>query len=721
MPTSFHVFLWGMHSRPVTRHRPSSRPSERVERSQVESPKEAVNPHQSLSFVDLTLEDIHAAIIAEDPNWNFQLDFWQAVLLGAAAPEFRCMQNRTLGFWAKSFQRWQLLRKQQEMSDRCTVGQLEKVFQGFARPRCLELGKLFGGLRSLSGVSFEKTSVSLAEIFTAGVLMSEIISSTNKLRFVFGMVDTQGRNSLSQKEFGTFVQNFIHGLSCAFGLCMPSAGKEEQKAVPTRGSWSSLLLQRRHSSAWSNCDEEHRTRYVQVPKPEAIHLIAQRLYTRISRKVARTIVKLHSSLQNDVDRAAVVAAIKARQASSEHPAATGQQEQRLPFPVLLDWCFRLVQDPLAIPYALAIERFCPRETSADDNPENFEVDEEQMFHLSPGGASAPDEREAEAAQYMPSRADVLAARYVYNFAAEQNYFSLSPSELEHAMIQAGHSDVEFAIRLQNACVQAENIRSKQRKPSFMRFLRLLYAWAMPKHLRMFERWCHQYDELQERKAQLKTDLKSMKDFFACVETFKTMPVLPQQEKDKILQDFTRLDIEKKGFVEVSELKRVMGGNQTESLIGEYDSSGDGVIDQAEFLAMMCPPGYKMENSEDKEGHMLAQLLNAYIDEERKEVEAEEDRFAPAGRLRADSVSLRAALPVVSRETWELWNERFSHLDQDDDGYISADDLRSFPGLFHSSIARDLLLGILDHKSGPRISKEFFLDTLLKTQRVRMPT
>lgn len=25
----------------------------------------------------------------------------EAVLLGAAAPEFRCMQNRTLSFWAK--------------------------------------------------------------------------------------------------------------------------------------------------------------------------------------------------------------------------------------------------------------------------------------------------------------------------------------------------------------------------------------------------------------------------------------------------------------------------------------------------------------------------------------------------------------------------------------------------------------------------------------------
>lgn len=134
--------------------RPGSRlATDRTDRSQEVDP---VSPQQSLSFVDLTLEDIHNAIMAEDPSWNFQLEFWQAVLLGAAAPEFRCMQNRTLGFWAKSFSRWQVLRKQQEVSDRCTVAQLEKVFQGFARPRCLELGKLFGGVRSLSQVSFEK-------------------------------------------------------------------------------------------------------------------------------------------------------------------------------------------------------------------------------------------------------------------------------------------------------------------------------------------------------------------------------------------------------------------------------------------------------------------------------------------------------------------------------------------------------------------------------------
>ena len=44
-----------------------------------------------------------------------------------------------------------------------------------------------------------------------------------------------------------------------------------------------------------------------------------------------------------------------------------------------------------------------------------------------------------------------------------------------------------------------------------------------------------------------------------------------------MQDFARLDVEKKGFVEVAELKRVMGGNDavTDALIGEYDASGDG--------------------------------------------------------------------------------------------------------------------------------------------------
>ncbi|CAJ1426255.1 unnamed protein product [Effrenium voratum] len=586
-------------------HRPPSRTSNRSTRP--ETPAGSVQARErSLSFVDLTLQDIQVAILAEDPNWNFQTDFWQAVLLGAAAPEFRCMQNRTLGFWAKSFSRWQDLRKQQELDQRCTVAQLEKVFLGFARPRCLELGKLFGGLRTLSQVT-EKTSVWLPELFTAGVLMSEIISSTNKLHFVLGLVDADGKKSLSEKEFGSFVAHFIRGLCGAFGLnSVPDGPRTRDKGASGasgadhRGHCAGLLLERRHSSAWVNSDEEHRLRYAQAPKEEAINIIAQRLYSRISRGAARRVLKLHSSLRTDAERAAVLAAIKARQT---RPATGGnpKSEQRLPFSVVVDWCFRGVKDPLALPYALAIERFCPRESSADDNPENFEA-EEGVFHLR--SAAEVDAREAEAAQHMPTRSDIIAARFVYNFAVARNYFLLSPEQLEVQMAQAGHGEVDFAVRLQAACCQAEEIRSKSRKPSFLRFLRLLYAWAMPKHLRMFDRWCQQYDELQAKKQQMNADLGALKAFLASVEAWKSTPILPQQEKDKILQDFERMDLEKRGMVEIGELKQQFAFEGLDGLLQEYDSSGDGTIDKSEFLTMMCPPGYRIETGDDFVGQVM---------------------------------------------------------------------------------------------------------------------
>lgn len=71
-------------------------------------------------------------------------------------------------------------------------------------------------------------------------------------------------------------------------------------------------------------------------------------------------------------------------------------------------------------------------------------------------------------------------------------------------------------------------------------------------------------------------------------------------------------MEKKGFVEVVELKRLM--DEQAALIGAYDASGDGVIDRTEFLAMMCPMGYKPEVSDDREGQVLVQLVEAYVQE-----------------------------------------------------------------------------------------------------------
>ena len=45
-------------------------------------------------------------------------------------------------------------------------------------------------------------------------------------------------------------------------------------------------------------------------------------------------------------------------------------------------------------------------------------------------------------------------RYVYTFAAQRSYFLLSPDELDSEMSRAGHTDVEFAVKLQAALASA---------------------------------------------------------------------------------------------------------------------------------------------------------------------------------------------------------------------------------------------------------------------------
>ena len=65
------------------------------------------------------------------------------------------------------------------------------------------------GCELRSQVSFEKTFVSLPEIFTAGVLMSEIISSTNKLHFV---------PRLDESHYGTLLPMLVKILKlCGMG------------------------------------------------------------------------------------------------------------------------------------------------------------------------------------------------------------------------------------------------------------------------------------------------------------------------------------------------------------------------------------------------------------------------------------------------------------------------------------------------------------------------
>jgi hypothetical protein len=50
--------------------------------------------------------------------------------------------------------------------------------------------------------------------------------------------------SLHPQEFSIFIQNFIHGLSCAFGLCIPCSGAKARKCslIVFDDRWFSMLM-----------------------------------------------------------------------------------------------------------------------------------------------------------------------------------------------------------------------------------------------------------------------------------------------------------------------------------------------------------------------------------------------------------------------------------------------------------------------------------------------
>ena len=89
-------------------------------------------------------------------------------------------------------------------------------------------------------MSFEKTFVSLAEIFTAGVLMSEIISSTNKLHFVSWLHFKKGAENCLEKCSEKILDQKMSCLLCC--LYMSRLFIEDRLSLHQLCLWAFLHL-----------------------------------------------------------------------------------------------------------------------------------------------------------------------------------------------------------------------------------------------------------------------------------------------------------------------------------------------------------------------------------------------------------------------------------------------------------------------------------------------
>lgn len=135
--------------------------------------------------------------------------------------------------------------------------------------------------------------------------------------------------------------------------------------------------------------------------------------------------------------------------------------QVLSYPTVEAWCFREFKDPLALPYALALERFCARGSGSDlyhlKSPEWFLSHQEVV--------EVPQE-ELDSSGKLPDRWQVLFVRDVYQVCVDEGSFQLSFADVEYGLRRP--------ITLELWELVAEAMRrtaDDMRVPSFIQFLK----------------------------------------------------------------------------------------------------------------------------------------------------------------------------------------------------------------------------------------------------------
>jgi Ca2+-binding EF-hand superfamily protein len=476
-----------------------------------------------------------------------------------------------------------------------------------------------------------------------------------------------------------------------------------------------------------------------MPKPDHIGMVVDLLYTRINAAASSRVKEMLSHGDNQV-RTAVVQAIKARQKGVESSVVNCGQKflskvegHLLSYSVLREWCCAelLDQDPLSLPFRLAIMRFCPLRQGdfADeycDDLKEFQLSHDERVII-------PEDKSEVDPKDMLNRAEVAYIHEVLNYCHHHFKVSLTGEEMNHIALQLGMQigrpvklKLMSVLEVYAREVDDQRLRGIGGKVSsgglnsinLINVLRRMCPSAQPKHLRMCEVWVSEYENL----ASVRTSVEDLEQAAALYLLNDQKPFLPQNELEILNREFDQLDAHRRGYITLDDI--AFGWNWTtdvaQATLASYDLTGDGYIDRNEFLRMMCPSDYRLPEMAGVTRQMFGKVLTTTAEQQRRCLDNSEVRFTDAsteeGVLRLEAP--RAVLPLVSTEDWAQWNHVFDSMDRNSDGKVHKRELMS-SGLLSAS-ACDAITALIDPEDKSCFTKRAFLDAMLKAHDCREP-
>ncbi|CAL1138813.1 unnamed protein product [Cladocopium goreaui] len=357
------------------------------------------------------------------------------------------------------------------------------------------------------------------------------------------------------------------------------------------------------------------------------------------------------------------------------------------------WLLGETGDPLAIPFALFLERH----SGSGDDPEFF-LPEEKKFRLSHRSLVDPPMELALAldASFL-QRSEMQVIREIFRHCESRHCFDISHLEAERVTRLEINPNL-WCNKLARALEQVEIHRQNGRKISMEMFLRQLCPRADAHHLLMFQSWMREVEDkekLQERIARCREVLDTF-------EEYQSLPLLDQAEKVNLLKDYEFLEFELQTSRSLESLVPA-----SSHLLRFEQEMIEGKLSQDAILMLMCPPGFRHASP-----NWLDLVVEAFL---KMEAAHEQQRFAQTEFLFAPTNSIKRSFykARVPAHVLALWHSFLEALDPEKSGWVT------YKQMLISGLCPEVA-GFMCHELGEQeaFSGEAFLAEMMKIHHVR---